>query len=136
MLLDNRIFMLDTLLLAQFFGLFIIILALSMLVRRKMVLHILDDLLKNRSLLYFVGVFEAAAGLLIVLYHNVWVGTVATVITVLGWLILIEGVFYLFASQKTLKKMAKALHNSSLLTILGFIYLALGAILVIAGFSA
>lgn len=81
----------NTALLAQFLGLFSIILALSMLERRKMVVHIMKDVLKDRTLTYIIGILEVAGGLLLVLNHTLFGDTLTTVVSVFGWLFLLAG---------------------------------------------
>ena len=125
----------NTALLAQFLGLFSIILALSMLVRRKMVVHILKDVLKNRAFSYIIGIFEVAGGLLLVLNHTLFGDTLTTVVSVFGWLFLLEGVFYLFATQKFIKSFIRTLHNYRGYYLISAIYLVIGIYLVYAGFS-
>ena len=125
----------NTALLAQFLGLFSVILALSMLAQRKMVVHIMKDVLKNRSTTYLIGMLEVVGGLLLVLNHAVWDSALTTAISVLGWLLLIEGVFYLFATQKFIKSIVKILDNYKAYYISSVLYFIFGVYLVYAGFS-
>ena len=125
----------NTALLAQFLGLFSVILALSMLAQRKMVVHIMKDVLKNRSTTYLIGMLEVVGGLLLVLNHAVWDSALTTAISVLGWLLLIEGVFYLFATQKFIKSIVKILDNYKAYYISSILYFIFGVYLVYAGFS-
>ncbi|MCH8050154.1 hypothetical protein IIB51_02005 [Patescibacteria group bacterium] len=125
----------NTALLAQFLGLFSVILALSMLIRRKMVVHIMKGVLKNRATTYLIGMLEVIGGLLLVLNHAVWDSALTTAISVLGWLLLIEGVFYLFATQKFIKSIVKILDNYKAYYISSLLYFIFGVYLVYAGFS-
>ena len=125
----------NTALLAQFLGLFSVILALSMLIRRKMVVHIMKGVLKNRATTYIIGMLEVIGGLLLVLNHAVWDSALTTAISVLGWLLLIEGVFSLFATQKFIKSIVKILDNYKAYYISSVLYFIFGVYLVYAGFS-
>ena len=125
----------NTALLAQFLGLFSVILAFSMLVRRKMVVHIMKDVLKNRGLAYLIGLLEIVAGLLLVLQHNVWDSTLTVAVSVLGWLLLIEGIFYLFATKAIIKSVIKSLDNYNAYYLFSVLYFIFGIYLVYAGFS-
>lgn len=125
----------NTALLAQFLGLFSVILALSMLAQRKMVVHIMKDVLKNRSTTYLIGMLEVVGGLLLVLNHAVWDSALTTAVSVLGWLLLIEGVFYLFTTQKLIKSIIKMLDNYKAYYISSLLYFIFGVYLVYAGFS-
>jgi len=125
----------NTLFLAQFLGLFSIIFSVAIIMRRKMIVHVLRDFLKDRTLAFVVGVFEMAAGLLLVLNLSSWNGTLEIVISLLGWAFLLEGIFYLFARQKTMQKLISALDNVSAYYFFALLYLFLGIYLVLAGFG-
>jgi len=125
----------NTALLAQFLGLFSIILALSMLERRKMVVHIMKDVLKDRTLTYIIGILEVAGGLLLVLNHTLFGDTLTTVVSVFGWLFLLEGVFYLFATQKLIRSFIRVLDNYHWYYLSSVLYFVVGIYLVFAGFS-
>ncbi len=49
----------------------------------------------------FVGIFAVIAGLLLVHYHNLWVKDWQVLITLIGWIAVIEGVLFI-AFPKTL----------------------------------
>jgi len=125
----------QTLLLAQFLGSFSIILALVVILRRKLVVHVLTDFLKNRTSAFIVGVLEVIAGLALVLNHSSWNGTLETVIGIMGWLLLIEGIFYLFVTKRILKNFIKYLDNVSAYYFFAVTYLVFGIYLVYVGFG-
>jgi len=125
----------NTLLLAQFFGLFSIILSIAVIVRQRMIVHILENFLTNRPLAFIVGVFEMAAGLFLILNHNIWTTALASVVTIMGWLILLEGVFYTFVRMSTMQRLIGMLHRTKLFYLFAIAYLVLGIYLVYAGFS-
>jgi len=126
--------MISTVFLAQFLGIFSIIMSLSMLLKRQMVVQILHEVLGDRGLTYVVGLIELAAGLILVLNHNIWGDTLSSFITILGWLLLIEGVIYTFASRQFIRKIIIAIHSTKLYYIFASLYLILGIILAYAGF--
>lgn len=125
----------QTLFLAQFLGTFSIILAVVIILRRKLVVHVVEDFLKNRTLAFVVGILEVVAGLLLVLNHSAWNGTLETAISVLGWLLLLEGLFYLFATKKILRGFVKHLDNVSAYYFFAVLYLLFGVYLVYVGFG-
>jgi len=125
----------NTALLAQFLGLFSVILALSALVRRKLVVHIMKDVLKNRGAAYLIGLFEVGAGLLLILNHSIWDSTLTTAVSVLGWLLLLEGIFYLFATKGVIRSVIKSLDNYHAYYLFSVLYFVFGIYLVYAGFS-
>lgn len=127
--------MVQTIFLAKFVGIFLLILGVSMTMKRKMVTQIIHDLFGNRTLTYFVGLMEFIGGLLFVLYHNLWGSTLETVITIFGWLLLIEGVLYMLMSRDTMRKIISRLHSAKVYYFLSIVYLIIGAIVAYQGFS-
>lgn len=125
----------NTLFLAQFLGTFSIILSLVIILRRKLIVHAISDFLKDRTLAFVVGIAEVAAGLLLVLNHSTLNGTLETVITVFGWLLLLEGLFYLFATKKVLRSFIRALDNVSAYYFFAVLYFVLGVYLAYVGFG-
>jgi hypothetical protein len=97
----------DTMFLSQLLGVFTLILGVSMLLKQKMLMNIYEDFFKDRALVYFAGMVEVVAGVLLVLKHNIWDGNVALVVTLLGWFLLLEGLTYMFASHGMLKGISK-----------------------------
>ena len=71
----------------------------------------IDELVRSRGLMLIAGSFNLAAGLAIVLGHNVWSGGALTVVvTLIGWLVALRGVVRLFTPQEKLVQFYKALH--------------------------
>ena len=60
---------------------------------------IAEDLFSNAGLTYLAGFITALIGLLIVNYHNRWAKNWTVLITLLGWLALLKGVFLIAFPQ-------------------------------------
>ena len=112
--------------LAQIMGPFCLVSGLSMIIKRKMLVSIFHELFNNRALLYILGVLVFLMGLLIVLNHNIWGGVWPTLITIIGWIILIEGASYMFMSKRMIKKYMKAMDDKGAYYFIAFTYLFLG----------
>lgn len=88
----------------------------------------LDGYVKNVSILYTEGILEIVLGYFIVYYHNIWVMDWTALITVLGWGILIEGIFMLAFPEiminacKYMLKMKKNEIFTLIIIALGLIY--------------
>jgi len=128
-------YMETTLFLAQILGLFSIILAVAGILRRKMIVHVVSDFLKDRTLAFVVGIGEVVAGLLLILTLSTWATPLDMALGVLGWLILLEGVFYLFAGKRALKKVMRMFDNVSGYYFFAVLYLLLGVYLTYVGFG-
>lgn len=125
----------ETLFLAQLLGLFSIIFAVAIILRRKMVMHVMHDFFNDRKLAFVVGIGETLAGLLLVLSHNSWDSMVAVALSLLGWAVLLEGVFYLFATQKFIRKLTHMFDSVSGYYFFAVLYLLLGVYLAYIGFG-
>ena len=60
---------------------------------------IADDLFNNAGLTYLAGFITVVIGLLVVTYHNRWTKNWTVLITILGWLALVKGIFLIAFPQ-------------------------------------
>lgn len=122
--------------LAQWWGVLLLVMGSSILVRREGVMKLMKEFASsNPSPGYFVGLIEFALGLtLALLYSNLnagWQG----VVTILNWLVLIEGTTYLFAPSSFFTGMMKRFNTPMNYYVGGAISLVLGAWLAGVGFG-
>ena len=86
-----------TVYLSRLFGLYCILVALSMMIRKATVIETVKALLNNSPLMFLLGVMTLIAGLAMVLAHNVWSGGASPlVVTLIGWVTLAKGLVFLF----------------------------------------
>ena len=86
-----------TIFLSRLIGLYCIVIALSMMTRRQDTVETVTALLQNSSMMLIVGIITLAAGLAVVLAHNIWSGgALVVVVTLIGWITLIKSLFFLF----------------------------------------
>ena len=64
----------ETRFLSRLIGVYCLLAALSMLVRRETMIDTVTALVTDGALLHFAGVVIVAAGLALVLAHNLWPG--------------------------------------------------------------
>jgi predicted phage tail protein len=106
-----------------------------MALNKRTILAAIDELVRSRGLMLIAGSFNLAAGLAIVLGHNVWSGRALTVVvTFIGWVVVLRGVVWLFAPQEKLVQYYEALHFEQKYYVVTAITGALGLYLSIAGF--
>src|ERR1700688_2083527 len=87
--------------LSRLIGLYAILVALSMFSRGQASVETVAALLQNPSMVFVLGVVMLAAGLAMVLAHNIWSGgTLVVVVTLVGWMALIKSLFFLFLPPK------------------------------------
>jgi len=109
-------------------------LGLALLINGAAFRSLAGDFLDNPALMFLSGVITLPAGLAIVLTHNVWAGDWRILITILGWLAVIGGLFRLLAPQRTVTVGRTMLANPSTLHISTGVYLLIGALLCFFGY--
>jgi hypothetical protein len=95
------------------------------------------EFLKSYSLIYIAGLLALTAGLAIVNTHNEWTGDWRVVITILGWLCVIGGVFRIVFPSVVGTLGASMIGTTSNGWIIGegVVFLALGAWLSFMGYA-
>jgi len=124
--------------LGQLIGLFCVIVALSMFANKQAAVDTATGLIRNAPLDFVVGLMTVAAGLAMVLGHNVWSGgALPVVVTLIGWATLIKGLLFLFLSPETESGIFLAgLHYGQFFYVYAAFSLLLGIYLTYAGFRA
>jgi hypothetical protein len=123
-----------TIFLARALGLYCLVLAAAIFLRRDTFVTTVNALITDAPLVLVVGVFTLFIGVAMVLLHNFWSGGVLPVIiTMVGWGTLIKGVLLLALPPASLVALYTV--PSHYVTILCCLSLALGVYLVIEGFG-
>jgi hypothetical protein len=90
-----------TLFLGRLIGLYCILIALAMFTHKQAMVETVTALLHDAPLLLVTGVVVVAAGLALILGHNVWSGgALPVVVTLIGWLALTKGLLILFLAPQ------------------------------------
>jgi hypothetical protein len=127
-----------TLFLSKLIGLYCILVALSMITRRQATLESVTALLHDTSMIFIVGVITLAAGLAMVLAHNIWSGgTLVVVVTLVGWITLTKSLFFLFLPPEMEAGLfLRQFHYQQLFYLYGAFSLVLGVYLTYGGFKS
>jgi len=127
-----------TIFLSRLIGLYCILVALSMMIRRQATLESVTGLLHNPPMILLLGVITLAAGLAMVLAHNIWSGGVlAVVVTLVGWITLIKSLLFLFLPPEVEAGFfLRQLHYQELFYFYGAFSLVLGIYLTYGGFRS
>ncbi len=120
--------------LAKVIGLYLLIAGLMLLIRRGAVGEVIDELTRSPALVAFAGSISLAIGLLLVVSHNHWSRDWTVVVTLLGWLALLQGVIRLFYPEGVVR-WGKTLASSGATGTAGVIVFAIGGFLAYRGFS-
>jgi ribose/xylose/arabinose/galactoside ABC-type transport system permease subunit len=123
--------------LARLLGLFCIVISVMMLSRRQVMLAIVRRCIQNQALLFLVEILGLAAGLAIVLGHNIWSnGLLPFIVTLIGWLTLIRSIILLFLSPEAIERFIKAVRYEQNYYLFTAIPLLIGLYLTAAGLGS
>lgn len=121
-----------SILLAKFWGFYLLIFFLVLVFNPKRILEILGYL-KDQKFLLLTAFVAIVIGILNILFHNLWVSDWRLIITLLGWASLLIGVL-LFTFPKKSPNWLYA-ENVSLFQLLYVLLLLVGAFLVVMAYS-
>jgi len=107
--------------------------AVGSILDRDQYRRVADDMFRSAALTYLMGFTAAIIGLLIVNYHNVWVGNWIVLITILGWLALMKGVL-IIAVPKLIERVSRQLFGGKMLRYFPYVALCLGLLFGYFGF--
>ena len=82
--------------LAKAFSIYLVVMSLAMLTRKKEFRQYIDEFSKNKGLILFASAFVLILGILLVLTHNIWMADWRVLITLLAWMTFIKALVYLF----------------------------------------
>ena len=89
--------------LAKLIGPVLLLMGAGMIVNAKAYRPVLEEIVRNRAIMFLAGIISFPAGLAVVLTHNVWVADWPVIITVMGWLTAIAGALRLVAPHQAIK---------------------------------
>ncbi|MBU2620839.1 MAG: hypothetical protein KKD92_00785 [Proteobacteria bacterium] len=92
-----------------------------------------DDLYKNAALTYMMGFMAVIVGFLIVHYHNLWGKDWTVLVTIIGWLSLIKGIF-IIVLPKFIQRLSESFLTKKILKIYPYVTLFLGLLFGYFGF--
>lgn len=124
--------------LAQIIGIYFLVVGISAITKPKEWQHVVKHLVEHEhtALAYIAAIFAFILGLILVLIHNVWGGDVTTtIVTIIGWLILIKGVTYFLLPSRIWVGWAQKFNNIKVYRIIGVVYIIVGAYLTYNGFG-
>ena len=126
-----------TIYLGKLIGLFLLVVSLSMALDKTSLVEIVTALFDDRALLLILGMMALAAGLAIVLGHNVWSGGLLPVlVTLFGWLLVIRGLVLLLVPSETLVAYFQLMRFDDLFYVYAGITFVIGLVLTFAAFTA
>jgi hypothetical protein len=120
--------------LARLLGPLLLIGGASILLNPKAFRTLAGEVIRSVTLVYLFGFIDFAAGLAIVLTHNVWLLSWRVLITLLGWLMLIRGAIRVLIPETVMAYAAKVLRKKQVLPAAGVVTAAIGLVLCYFGY--
>ena len=131
--------MTESIFLARFFGIYLIIVSLALLVNRKNI-DLIYSLYKTKQAIFVTGAIDVALGTALVLTQYVWEWSWQGAITLIGWLLLIRGIARLAFPENILHILTKMQgiikKDSGATMLLLLIVLAMGVCFAYIGFTS
>lgn len=119
--------------LAKLLGIFMLIIAAAWIVRKDQVDISIKDFLSSRGTILFAGAMNILFGLAIAIGHPIWQLNFRGLITLLGYLIIFQGIMR-FAFAEKIQKNALEIMSKGYWVIIG-ILIVLGGFLTYSGFA-
>ena len=123
-----------TLFLAQIMGVYFLVVGAGVLMNPARMRNAMDEAKQSYILPYFDGAIALVIGLLIVLTHNIWDGLLASLVSIVGWVAVLEGVLMLTLPQKTISVMMQKFVGANLGRFIGVVSVAIGLYFIYSGF--
>ena len=92
------------------------------------------EVIRSVTLVYLFGLMDFAAGLAIVLTHNVWVLHWPVLVTLVGWLLLIRGAVRVLLPETIMRYAAKLIGNKQLIATAGVVSGLIGLVFCYYGY--
>jgi hypothetical protein len=115
-------------------SLYFIILSLAMLLNRNYYRAAVTALFHNGPVYFIASVFALIIGILLIVFHNVWVQDWPIIITLISWVIFMKGVLLLLFPKEIPFKWQKNLFKNKIIYIWAIFMMCLGLYLGYRGF--
>lgn len=128
--------MTNTIFIAKLIGPFLIVIGVAGIVNVEQLRSIGREFMAGSAHLFVAGILALVTGLVLVNTHNVWVSDWPVLITILGWLALLGGVFRIVFPALAVSIGKPMIDNIMLLRGASLVQIALGAYLSWQGYLA
>jgi hypothetical protein len=120
---------------AQLLGLYLVLSGVLMIVREQAMMILVPKFVDSPPFIYFLGSLRVLVGLAIVLAHNMWIGTLGTVMIAFGWVTLLRGIAMLLLPAETERKILAIFSRGNVWYATAIVAIVLGGWLAYAGFT-
>jgi hypothetical protein len=123
-----------SLVIARLIGPLFATIGIGMLINTASYRQIGEQFLANPAFIYLSGTMVLVAGLAVLNFHNIWTNDWRSVITAIGWLLTIAGVWRLIAPQFVPFVGGAILANQNFFIGAGVVLIALGGFITFKGY--
>jgi hypothetical protein len=120
--------------LARLIGPIFVIVAIGVLTNGAAYRSVSAELARSTALIYLSGLLAMAAGVAILLHHNVWAADWRVLITLFGWIAALGGAQRIIWPQGTEGAVRWSADNPTIFIIAGIIWLIIGGVLCFYGY--
>jgi hypothetical protein len=120
---------------AQVMGLWLFLVSLAMLVHHVRFRKTVAETLGMPGMMTYTGLIALLLGLLVVVSHNIWVSAWPVLITLVGWILMIQGILRIYWPE-SFAKMMRDLMAGNGFTIMNWIWFLVGLYLMWCGFMS
>jgi hypothetical protein len=121
--------------LARLIGPVLAVLGIAMLLDPQGYLAMVEDFLANRPLIYVSAALGLLGGVALVLANNIWAANWRIIITLLGWISIIDSTFWLLM-PRAMQRAVNPLLTPTMPLIAGAVTVLLGIVLCYFGYLA
>ena len=115
-------------LIAQVLGVFFAVMGIAMAVNSKATAGAIEESVAHKGIMFMWGVSALLIGAVIVVLNNAWTSGLPLLVTILGWLALVKGLFILLAPSAAIALYRKFGH-SGMIVFCGVVAFVLGLVL-------
>lgn len=114
---------------AGFMGPLALAIGIAMLANQQAISGMAAEIARNTGLIFLSGILLLLAGIAILRVHNVWSGGWPVIVTVVGWLAVVGGLFRMWMPQMAAPIADRLGGNATLIIVAGAVLVALGGFL-------
>lgn len=116
----------------QIIGIIYIAIALGLMINPSFYKKMISEMAQSSTILYLGGILALVVGYLLVTFYSVWAWEWSLIITIIGWMSLIKGLWMLI-HPKSFVKIAKSMINTNVMVV-GIVAIVIGLLCAQLGF--
>ena len=124
-----------TILFEKVFGIYLVLSGILVLIQQEHMISIGCMFGKDAALRLSMGALITLGGLFMVLTYHDWTTTATSIVTLVGWLVLVKGLTLLFATDKQINKLMAPFFKGPIYKVWGAAALIAGLYLAALGFG-